>query len=303
MQPTPRLLTPPREQDIVYPYRRVWRSITIEGILLLLVTVAFYVAVNLLGFTFPSIIRPFINAGLALLPLLFWLVFSYLPERRVDQPRERLLMVLVVTALVANAVGIPLLDRTLQIDNWLSLSSPLDRIIGYAFTVGVLQETLKYVVVRTFTWPYIIRTPLDAVAYGAASAVGYLTVAGLHFSLSGGTTLPSPEVVATRVFSLAALHLSASTLVAYGLAASRFRTGPVIVLPLSLILACLLTGIAIPLRTGLVNAGFTQGVGAPNTLLGLGLSIGIYGAPIIIASFLFSAQSQREREAAASRET
>lgn len=294
--PSPRLLTPPREEEEIYPYRRVWLSIAIEGIGLFVITLGFYAAANFLNVTFPANFRLPINLLLALAPAGLWLVFSYLREMRVVQPRRRLLVILIVTGLAANAIGFPLLNDYLKIDQWLSLSSAVDRIWGYALTVGVVQEILKYMVVRYFVWPDRIRIRFDSVAYAAASAVGYATVANLQFIASGS---PAPDVVAVRVFSATALHTATAVLVGYGLASSRFGTGSFIVLPLMLFLATVITGIAIPLRSGLVNAGLVQGIGNPNALLGLLFSIGLYVIPLVIAAFLFNAQENRQEDAIA----
>ena len=45
----PRLLTPPREEEEVYPYRRVWLSIVIEIGVMLGITVALYVMIGYLN--------------------------------------------------------------------------------------------------------------------------------------------------------------------------------------------------------------------------------------------------------------
>jgi len=291
--PKPRLLTPPREEEEIYPYRRVWSSITIEAILLFVITIGFYAAKNFLGITFPSNFRLPLNLLLALSPIGMWLVFSYFRERNALEPRRRLMVILIVTGLAANAIGLPLLDDYLHVDQWLSLSSAVERILGYAFTVGVIQEGIKYMVVRYFVWPNRLRIRPDAVAYAAASAVGYATVVNLHF-IANGT--PSPDVVAVRVFSTTALHTATAVLVGYGLASSRFGTGSFILLPFMMFLATFITGIAIPLRSGLINAGLVQGIGNPNALLGLLFSIGLYVVPLVIAAFLFNAQENRQEE-------
>lgn len=299
MRPTPQLLTPPKEEDEIYPYRRVWPSLLAEGVLLFGVALVLLVLVDFVGLEIPRQIHMPVNVALALLPLLLWGVFSYLGERSAQRPRLRLLPVVVVTALTANAVGVPLLNDYLQIDQWLSLESAANRIVGYTLTLGIGQELLKYLVVRAITWPTLLRIHLDAVAYGTTAAVGYASVLHLHFITTG---FPPPDVVASRVFFVTALHLSTSAVVAYGMAASRFNTGTPILLPFTLLLAAVLTGAAIPLRSGLVNAGLVQGVGSPNALLGLLFSMALFVGVQVIVSFLFAAQERRVREAGDSRE-
>jgi hypothetical protein len=83
-----RLITPPREEEEVYPYRRAWRSIALEGIILFGVITALYAATNFFSLQIPSSFNRQINIILALLPALLWLIFSWIPERFVPQPRQ-----------------------------------------------------------------------------------------------------------------------------------------------------------------------------------------------------------------------
>src|SRR5215207_3989279 len=107
------MLTPPEDEEI-YPYRRVWTSIGLEsGILFLLCAVA-YVAFTLIGVTLPALVTQLVNLLLALLPFGLWVALSLWRERRVPQPRQRLLTVALITALAANAVGIPFIMGVFQ---------------------------------------------------------------------------------------------------------------------------------------------------------------------------------------------
>jgi RsiW-degrading membrane proteinase PrsW (M82 family) len=241
---------------------------------------------------------------LALLPVGLWGIFSWWQERFVPQPRLRLLPVLAISALIANAVGLPLVNDFLQVDRWLPLSSALMRIAGYTFTVGVVQEVLKYLVVYYTVWPNQFRIRLDGVAYGAASAIGYATVLNLHFVLSG---TPPADVAAVRIFTTLALHLVTSAIVGYGLAEVRFSRPTPFLVATTIALAAFVTGVAIPVRAGLVNANLSLDVNGTqpflNTstarpLLGLGVSIALLIGLNLVLSFLFEGAERREREAA-----
>ena len=148
------------------------------------------------------------------------------------------------------------------------------------------------------------RVALDAVAYGEASAIGYATVLNLHFALSYPS---SPDVTANRVFSTLALHLVTSLVVGYGLAEVRFGQPSPFLLTLTIALAAFITGVAIPIRAGLVNASLSLDNTATNPLLnisatkplqGLAFSLGLLVALSFVVSFLFNSAGQREREAA-----
>jgi hypothetical protein len=76
---------------------------------------------------------------------------------------------------------------------------------------------------------------------------------------------------------------------------------------LSIALAAFITGVAIPIRAGLVNASLSLDSTASNPLLnisatkplqGLAFSLGLLAALSFVLSFLFNSAEQREREAA-----
>ncbi len=300
----PGLLMPPREEEEVYPYRRVWRSIAVETGILFAVALVFYVLVNFLGFQLPPQWVEPLNLILSFTPLALWLIFSLWQERFVLQPRQRLLTVVVVSALAANAVGLPLVNNVLQVDRWLPLSNAITRIVGYTFTVGIVQEMLKYLVVRYTVWPEQFRVRQDAVAYGAASAVGYATALNFGFVLSGA---PSPDTAAIRIFSTIALQIVGSLIVGYGLAETCFSRPSPFLLTIAVAWAAFLAGVTIPIRAGLVNATLSLDAAGNNLLLntsatrplqGLGFSLAMLVVPLLLLLFLFGSAEQREREAA-----
>jgi RsiW-degrading membrane proteinase PrsW (M82 family) len=293
-----RLLTPPDEEE-VYPYRRAWRSIAIESGILLSVAVLMYVISSLLRVSLSRPIAQTVNALLVVLPFGLWLIFSFWQERFALQPRKRLLAVAIVSALVANGVSLPFIETVIQPERWLPLGSALNRIVGYTFTICIVQEVLKYLVVRYLAWPDLFRTRLDGIAYGAASAVGYATVLNIHFVLSGAAL---PGVVAIYVFDTLAINLVGSIIVGYGLAEVRFNNPSPFLLTITIALAAFVNGIAIPLRGGLVNAGFSLQGGVSSPILGLALSAGFLLAVSLMIAFLMNNAERREREAAAARE-
>lgn len=289
-----RLLTPPPEEEEIYPYRRAWRSIILEHAVIFGGAALLFVAVNFLRLTIPGQIAGTLNLLLALLPTLLWLIFSWWPERSVPQPRERLVMVFIMSALAANAVGVPLMSHFFLENRWLSLSSAVDRIVGYTFTVGIVQELIKYLVIRYLVWPDHLRNRYDAVAYAATASTGYVLVMSLHFIGEGS---PAPDVVAARVFSITAVHLAASVIVSYGLAESRFSDPNLLLLPLTFAAAALLTGIATPVRSGFINANIGVNiVTAPRPLFGLGFSLAMLVGVLFSMAFLYNNAEQQARE-------
>jgi PrsW family intramembrane metalloprotease len=292
----------PTEKEEVYPYRPVWRSIMIEVAVLSLITLALFTAVNFAGVEIPPRIQPIVNQGIAFLPLILWMLFSYLQERRAPEPRQRLIPIVLLSALAANAIGYPLVNELFQVDRWLPLESAVNRIIGYTFTVGITQELLKYLVLRLVVWPDYFNTWLDAVAYSVAAAVGYATVLNLRYVLAVDAV---SDIAAVRMLGVYVVQIATSILVGYGLADLRFNGVSLLLLPLTLALAALVTGIAIPIRAGLVNASLSLEsleVSAARPLFGLGLSLGVVIFVGVIFSFVFRNAEHRQREAQESRE-
>ena len=293
-----RFITPPKEEEEIYPYRRVWSSIVVETGIMVGIALAVFLATRFI--TVPRRLYPPIGIGLSIIPVGLWLALSWWRERFVPQPRTKLMLVAVVSALAANAIGIPLVEDFLQVDRWLPLESAINRIIGYSFTQGLVQAILTYLVIRYLVWPDNFRTRLDGIAYGAASAIGYATVLNLHFVLSSN---PSPDTAAFRVFDAVAVQLAVSIVIGYGLSEVRFNERPFpILLTATVALASFITGLAIPLRSGLTNAGLAQGISSASPIRGFLLSVALLAAVSFVFAFLFDNAERQDAEAAAQRE-
>jgi hypothetical protein len=222
-----------------------------------------------------------------------WLYFSWFQERFVPQPRQRLLAVALISALVANAVGSPLINEFFQVDRWLPLSSAVNRIIGYTFTVGVTEEFLKYLVMRYTVWPTQFRMRKDGVAFGAAVGIGYASVLNLHFVLS---TVASPDVAAAQMFANYTLHLVTGILIGYGL--SELQLGhPTVLLPVfTLAVSALMTGVSIPIRAGLINASLELGVSTSRPILGIMFSLVLLIATCLALAFMYDNAERQAQE-------
>lgn len=289
----PRLLTPPQQEEEVYPYRDAWRSVAIESGVVGVVTILLFILVNIVRLQIPQQFNGIIATGLACLPIILWLYFSWRPERTVPQPRQRLLAVALISALIANAIGTPLINEFLQVDRWLPLSSAISRIIGYTFTVGIVQGFLKYLVMRYTVWPNQFRIRLDGVAYGAATGLGYASVLNLHFAFS---TSASPDVAAAHMFANLALHLVTGILVGYGLSELQLGSPPLLLPVFTVALAALITGISIPIRAGLVNAALELGTSTSRPLLGIIFSALLLIVPLLILSFMYNNAERQAQE-------
>ena len=204
----------------------------------------------------------------------------------------------VISALLANAISLPLVDQVFQIERWLPLESALNRIVGYTFTAGLVQALIVYLAIRFTTWPDHFRIRLDGVAYGASSAVGYATVLNLKFVLTG---TPFPAFAAINTFEQVAILLCIGVVVGYGLAEVAFnqRIFPLLLVA-TIALSAFIVGAAIPLITGFANARMSveNPVGSVNPLLGLLFSAGLLFVISNVFSFLFNVAERQETEAA-----
>jgi RsiW-degrading membrane proteinase PrsW (M82 family) len=289
-----RFITPPTEEEEIYPYRRVWVSIALEAGGLFAIAIALYVLTRFV--TLPSQLYRPLNLAMALLPVVLWLIFSWWRERSVPQPRHNLLAVAVISGLAANAISVPLIDQVFQPSRWLPLESALNRIIGYAFTVGLVQAVTLYLTMRFTVWPNQMRIRLDGVAYGAASAIGYATVLNLRFVLSTSTL---PFVAAMQIFDQIVPLLCSGIIIGYGLAEVAFNRHifpPLLAATIGL--SAFVTGIAIPLVSGFANTSIRPlaPVSTSSPLLGFLFSAGLLFLISNVFSFLFNVAERQEAE-------
>lgn len=288
------LITPPREEEEIYPYRRAWESVVTEmGVLLVIISLLFIGAL-FLGIRVPATLAAPVNYALALLPAALWGIFSFVREYSVPEPRERLLLVFIVSALVANAVGIPLVEDLLRPEEWLTSQSTVNRILGYAFTVGIVQELLKYIVIRYAAWPSWFRIRSDGVAYAAAAAIGYATISCLHFVSTNSTA--QVDAIALRVLAIVTMNLIPTLVIGHGLSQTLFDRANVFVLAATLSMAAILSGFIVAFRSGVINAPLDFTISATRPLIGYLFTVAASVVPLAALYFLSSVAELRAQQ-------
>jgi RsiW-degrading membrane proteinase PrsW (M82 family) len=287
----PILLTPQREEKEIYPYRRVWRTASREALVLILATAATILATRFLPVRLSETGRRVFGVGFALLPFGLWWFISFRAERRALQPRERLLTVALLGALAASGVALPVTERLFAVEDWLTTAGGLDRLAGYMLTVGVVQEFLKYAVMRYSLWPRVFRTRLDGVAYAMATAVGYATA--LNLNLVTGSDL-DPVSVALRVCETTLAQVAIGTIMGFCLSELTQPTVPIFIVPGGLILASVLAGFSIVLRGGLIVSGVSSSSTGNNAIMGLGMAIFLVVALFSSMGFLIHNADERD---------
>lgn len=293
-----RLITPPKQEEEIYPYRRVWQSLAREITILIVIVVVVFIVLDILRLSLPSTLRLPINLSLATLPAALWFVFSYLAESRVPQPRPRIGEVFVLAVLIASAIGIPFMQSIIQPEKWLATESTINRIVGYTMTVGITQEFLKYIILSYTVWQNY-NTRADSIAYATTVAIGYATVLNFSYVLSNDALSSG---VALRVLANTAMNVVGSLVLAYGLSETILQKSTLFLLPATLFIASILNGLMITLRSGIMNAQISLKATSPRPILSLGFSIVFYVALVGVMLFIYNANEKQQREALKSSE-
>jgi protease PrsW len=190
---------------------------------------------------------------LSLIPAALWLVVFYLQDRVEPEPKVNVLGVFLLGALLARAVGQPVIEDLFRVQEWASDSLWL-KIGAGILIVGAVQEFLKYAAVR-YT---IFRSPefdehIDGIIYGAAAGLGYATMLNISYVVgSGGVDL---GIGAVRIAVTALAHASFAGLTGYFLGRAKFANMGPLWLPAGLLLASILNGVVITALGAISRSG------------------------------------------------
>lgn len=177
---------------------------------------------------------------IALAPAAIWLAVFYLQDRVEPEPKAYIFLVFVGGALLASAVGQPLVRDVFRVNAWASDNLALGLVAGI-FIIGAIQEFLKYAVVRyTIFNSTEYDERIDGIIYGAAAGLGYATMLNLDYVLSnGGVDL---GIGAVRVAVTALAHASFAGVTGYFLGRAKFENRGPLWLPLGVFIAAVLNG-------------------------------------------------------------
>ncbi len=242
----------------------------------------------------PAALAQWVAIAIALLPFIAWCAFSWIPESRAQAPRNRMLPVFILTALVANAIGYPLVYRVLQVELWSSQQELVNKVVIYTLAFGIVPESLKYLVLRYTVWLNQFRTRYDAIAYSAATAIAYATVLNLRYVFD---STPPPDIAALRIFGTTTLQVTGSLIVAYGLAEIRLSKPSPLLVPGMVTLASLITGIVFTLRGNIANTRLGLSVSYPRTIFNYAITVMVLGGIALAMIFLFQTAEKQSIEA------
>ena len=221
---------------------------------------------------------------LALVPAAIWLGVFYQQDRLEPEPKGFVLAVFVLGALLAAAVGVPLVENVFHVSNWL-YSDPLTTILGGILVVGFTQEFLKYAAVRYSMYNSAeFDEATDGVIYATAAGLGYATVLNILFVVQNGGVNLGAGVISMTVVALAQAGFAGIT--GYFLGRAKFESEPLWWMPLGITLAAVVNGLFNWVRGAVTRGGVSTLGGAANPWSGLILAAVVAFACLGVVSWL-----------------
>lgn len=219
----------------------VWRSalVTIVALVIFAVVVALVA-----GATEPILAGTtlvLVGVVLALVPTALWLIFFYVQDRLEPEPKRYVIGVFLVGALLASAIGFPIIRNVFRVQDWISFSF-LVTLLGSILIVGFVEEFLKYAAVRysVYLLPEFDER-MDGILYGTAAGLGYATMLNINYVVdSGGVDL---GIGVIRIVVTALAQASFAGITGYFLGRAKFEEEQVWWLPLGLTIAAVLNGL------------------------------------------------------------
>jgi RsiW-degrading membrane proteinase PrsW (M82 family) len=232
-----------------------------------------------------------LGVGMSLVPAALWLLFFYLQDALEPEPKGYVLGVFVLGALLASALGIPVVRDLFRAQDWLGKSLGVN-LLGSILVVGFVQEFLKYAAVRYSVYPLPeFDERMDGILYGTAAGLGFATMLNILYVVeSGGVDL---GVGVIRIVITALAQASFSGITGYFLARAKFEEERVWWLPLGLTIAAVLNGLFTVVRGGIARTGSVLGQRTANPWYGLILAAVVAGATLAILLFLVRRANQR----------
>jgi len=261
------------EAKAIHERKHVWR----DEILLIVSLVVFvgivYVLDGALQPVFTNTTLLLTGVFLALVPAAIWLVFFYLQDRADPEPKGFVLGVFGLGALLAAAVGIPVVENLFRVSHWLRTDT-MSTIVGGILVVGFTQEFLKYAAVRYSIYNSDeFDEPTDGVIYATAAGLGYATVLNINFVVSNGGVDLGAGIIRIAVVALAQAAFSGIT--GYFLGRAKFESEQIWWMPLGITLAAVFNGVFNWLQGVVTRPTITLSGATTNTWMGLVLAAAV----------------------------
>jgi protease PrsW len=226
-----------------------------------------------------------VSVLLALVPAVLWLSIFYAQDRGEPEPKHYVLGVAFLGALLAAAVGQPLLNEFFRVSTWIGRDT-LTEILGSILVVGFTQEFLKYAAVRySIFYSGEFDQRIDGVVYGSAAGLGYAAALNIGMVISNGGVDLGVGVI--RIVVTQMVHGALGGLIGYFLGRDKFDLDRAWWMPLGLAIAATLDGLfswlsgeitqarATLTASGVITAGYNPW---PALKLGAALAVVVLGA-------------------------
>ena len=233
----------------------IWQSGIAEIVAVLLFVALIEVIISLVKPTLTG--TPLLLTGIAmtLIPAAIWMVFFYRQDRLEPEPKVYVLEVFLLGALLASALGIPLLRDIFRVQDWLGRST-LINVLGSILVIGFVQEFLKYAAVR---YSIYLSTEfderVDGVVYATAAGLGFATMLNINYVASNAGVDLRMGMIRIAVTTLA--QASFAGISGYFLGRAKFEEEPVWWLPLGVTIAAVLNGLFTFVRGEITRVGLT----------------------------------------------
>jgi RsiW-degrading membrane proteinase PrsW (M82 family) len=245
----------------------VWRDEFLLIISLIVFVVLVYALDKAIKPVFTTSTLILTGVFLALVPAAIWMTFFYLQDRLEPEPKGFVLAVFALGALMAAAIGVPLVENVFRVSHWI-YADTLTTILGGILVVGFIQEFLKYAAVRYSIYHSDeFDEPTDGVVYATAAGLGYATVLNIQFVVSNGGVDLGTGVIRMAVVALAQAAFAGIT--GYFLGRAKFESEAIWWMPLGISLAAIFNGLFNWLRGRVVQSGISISGSSSNTWLGL----------------------------------
>ncbi|MCS7059624.1 MAG: PrsW family glutamic-type intramembrane protease [Anaerolineae bacterium] len=240
----------------------IWQAGLIEIVALL----AYVAIAELVVAVFnPTISRDWllpVGMVLAIVPAAIWMAFFYAQDRGEPEPRQYVLAVAILGALLAAAVGQPFINDVARAPQWLGHDT-LTEIVGAILIVGFTQEFLKYAAVRySIYYSNEFDERIDGVLYGTAAGLGYATFINIAMVInSGGIAAEQLSAGIIRIVIVTLVQAALGGLTGYFIARTKFDDEPIWWMPAGLTLAAVINGLFSWLAGEITTSPLTIGAG------------------------------------------
>ena len=259
--------TPPESRAYDAHVQSLWIADVVTIGLLISFVAMIYVWEQLLNPRFDDSALLLAGVVLTLVPALLWLWFFYRRDAAEPEPRAMVIGVFVLGALLAAAVGTPLLHSVFRVNDWMYANQPWSYIGAAMLVIGFTQQFLVYAAVRWSVFGSAeFDGPTDGIIYATAAGLGYATILNIRFVTTDGAA--SLTLAAIQIVMSTLALASFAGIVGYFLGREKHEERPVWWMTAGLVLAAVLNGAFLVLR-GQLTGGSSTGAAPANNWLSL----------------------------------